>query len=133
MNRQSNIELCRLVYILCVLLVQTTSISLGSNIGFGVNLLESFTVIGVDVFVLITGFFSITPKKSSLFNLVIICAYWMIIKILCHYITDSLSVSDFLPVKMSNWFITSYIVLYFFAPMLNLWSVNANRKSLLEG
>ena len=86
LKRQSNIELCRLVSILLVMLLHTTNESLGDNMSFGALLLEGITIIGVNVFILITGYFSATPKKTSLFNLAFICFFWMILTVVCRII-----------------------------------------------
>lgn len=75
LKRQSNIELCRIAAILLVLIVHTTRRSLGNDVSFGILLLSGFSIIGVNVFVLITGYFSARPKKLSLANLLFICFF----------------------------------------------------------
>lgn len=85
-TRQSNIELCRLASILLVMLVHTTHQSLGNDMALGALMLEGFSIIGVNVFILITGYFSATPKKTSLINLAFICLFWMVIKVICRYV-----------------------------------------------
>lgn len=45
--RQSNIELCRLASILLVMLVHSTTSSLGYEVSLGVHLLTGFTIVGV--------------------------------------------------------------------------------------
>ena len=66
-TRLSNIELCRIVSIVLVMLVHTTFQSIGWNCSsLGILLLAAFSIVGVNVFVLITGFFSAEPKKVSL-------------------------------------------------------------------
>ena len=77
MARQSNIELCRILSIVLVILVHTTFQSLGADCSsLGILMLAAFSIIGVDVFVLITGYFSAEPKKNSLANLLFICFFW---------------------------------------------------------
>ena len=68
-KRLSNFELCRIIAILCVMLIHSTFASLGHNVSLGIMLLAGFSIIGVDVFVMLTGYFTATPKKSGLFNL----------------------------------------------------------------
>lgn len=46
MIRKSNIELCRIVAILCVMLIHSTFQSLGKDVSFGVMLLAGFSIIG---------------------------------------------------------------------------------------
>lgn len=133
-NRQTNIELCRIVSILLVMLVHTTEQSLGNNVSLGVRLLEAFSVIGVNVFVLITGYFSATPKKTSLLNLAFICFFWTIIKIACLYkCGQPIPIRDFFFITSSNWFIASYIGLLFMAPILNVFCNTVSKKVLWGG
>ena len=120
--RQSNMELCRIASIFCVMLVHTTFQSLGHNVPFGVMLLAGFSIIGVNVFVMLTGYFTVTPKKTSLLNLAFVCFFWMIVKIVCRYFFNpEISYKHLFFVTSSNWFVPSYIVLLFFAPMLNVF------------
>ena len=131
MLRQSNIELCRLVSILLVMLVHTTGQSLGHDVSFGVHLLEGFSIIGVNVFILITGYFSASPKKTGLINLAFICFFWMLVKVLCHYcFGEHVAVKFVFFITTSNWFIPSYIALLFLAPMLNSFCDQVSKKVL---
>lgn len=131
LQRQSNFELCRLASILLVMMVHTTAQTLGKDMSLGANLLEGFTIIGVNVFILITGFFSATPKKSSLINLAFICLFWMVVKIICRLIChEPIGFKYLFFITSSNWFIPSYIGLLFLAPMLNMFCTNVNKKTL---
>lgn len=134
LNRQSNLELCRLASILLVILVHTTAKSVGQEASFGVLLLEGFSIIGVNVFVLLTGYFSVTPKKSSIINLAFICFFWMWISILCNYCNgEVVGIKSFFFISSSNWFIPSYIYLLMFAPFLNLFCNTVSKKVLWGG
>lgn len=133
-ERQSNFELCRLASILLVMLVHTTSQSLGKDMNLATRLLEGFSVVGVNVFVLLTGYFSATPKKTNLLNLAFICFFWMIVKVICRYeCGEPIGIRQLFFVTSSNWFIASYIGLLFFAPILNLFSNSVGKKTLLGG
>ena len=131
--RQSNIELCRIVSIVLVILVHTTFQSLGWDCSsFGILLLAAFTIIGVNVFVLITGYFSTEPKKISLANLLCICLFWMIIRVTIRYsFGQTVTWRDFFFVTRSNWFIPSYLCLLFFTPVLNAFCDSTNKRALL--
>lgn len=130
-TRQSNIELCRIIAILAVMLIHTTFQSLGFNVSFGVLLLAGFSIIGVNVFVMLTGFFTATPKKTSLFNLAFICFFWMVVKVLCRFVcNEPITYKLFFFVTTSNWFLPSYIGLLFFAPILNFFCNMVNKKTL---
>lgn len=133
-KRQSNIELCRIASIVLVLLVHTTFLSLGNTVSFGVLLLAGFSIIGVNVFVLITGYFSAKPKKTSLINLAFICLFWMIIKfIVSYFFKIQLNYKDYFFISGSNWFIPTYIVLLFLTPILNAFCNTVNKRQLRGG
>lgn len=130
-QRLSNIELCRLVSILLVMILHTTYQSLGTNVNLGVQMVEGFTLIGVNVFVLITGYFSATPKKTSLLNLAFICFFWQLVKVSCRYVFhEPLGYKYAFFITSSNWFIASYIGLLFMTPILNAFCNTSNKKSL---
>lgn len=130
-QRQSNIELCRLVAILLVLLVHTTVQSLGDVSTLGILLLEGFSIVGVNVFILITGYFSATPKKTSLANLGFICIFWCIIKVICrHAFGEVVNFKDLFFITSSNWFISSYLGLLFTAPILNSFCNSVKKRTL---
>lgn len=133
-KRQSNIELCRIASILLVLLVHTTRRALGNDVSFGVLLLSGFSIIGVNTFVLITGYFSARPKKLSLLNLLFICFFWVIIRIIYNIVAgEPVGLSYLFFVSKSTWFIPCYIGLLFFAPFLNEFCERANKKALWGG
>ena len=131
--RQSNIELCRIVSIVLVMLVHTTFQSVGWDCSsFGILLLAAFSIIGVNVFVLITGNFSTEPKKLSLANLLFVCLFWMIIRVAIGYsFGQAITWRDFFFVTRSNWFIPSYLCLLFFSPVLNVFCDSASKRVLL--
>ncbi len=133
-ERQSNIELCRLVSILLVMIGHTTGNNLGSSSALGLLLLDGFAVVGVNVFILITGYFSATPKKTSLINLAFICLFWGAIKVFCQYETGAtLSYKYVFFITTSNWFIASYICLLFTTPLLNICCKYLNKRQLWGG
>jgi hypothetical protein len=132
--RQSNIELCRIASILLVMLVHSTGQSLGDEMGLDAHILKAFSIIGVNVFVMITGYFSATPKKISLLNLAFICLFWMIIKVGFRYeFGQPIGIKYAFFITTSNWFIVNYIGLLFFAPMLNSFCQTTSRSALQGG
>lgn len=133
-TRQSNIELCRIAAIVLVMLVHTVGSLFEGEVSVGVDLLKAFSIIGVNVFVLITGYFSATPKKTSLINLAFICLFWMVIKVACLYVTNEpISYKYAFFLTSSNWFIASYIGLLFTAPILNVFCNNVSKRMLWGG
>ena len=75
MERASNIELCRIFSIICVLLVHSAFAYNGwptnlNETSYGLMLLESFSIVGVNVFIFISGWFSIKLKLKTILNIV---------------------------------------------------------------
>ena len=134
-SRRSNIELCRIVSIMLVMLVHTTFATFGWEAQtLGIQTLAAFTIIGVNVFVLITGYFSATPKKTTLINLAFICFFWMLVRIMCRYcFGEPFKLSSLFFITKSNWFIPCYIGLLFLSPLLNLFCNTVSKKTLLGG
>ena len=113
------------------MLVHTTMQSLGNDMSLGVRLLEGFSIIGVNVFILITGYFSTSPKKTSLINLAFICFFWTIIKVGCRFqFGEPIGYKYVFFVTSSNWFIASYIGLLFLTPILNLFCNCVGKRKL---
>lgn len=131
--RKSNIELCRLASILLVMLVHTVGSKFEGEVSLGVDILKAFSIIGANVFILITGYFSVTPKKTSLFNLAFICLFWMIVKLCMSVFTgEPITYNQAFFLTSSNWFIASYIALLFTTPILNIFCNSVNKKVLWE-
>lgn len=130
--RRSNMELCRIASIVCVMLVHSTFQPLGHNVSFWILLLAGFSIVGVNVFVMLAGYFTATPKKVSLCNLVFICFFWMIVRIVCYSVFNQKIGYEFLFfVTSSNWFIPSYIGLLFFSPILNVFCDSVSKRMLV--
>lgn len=137
--RQSNIELCRIAAILLVVLVHSGFQTFGvpktlNDTSIPMLLLQSFAIIGVNVFVLITGYFSATPKVKSIVNLFYICLFFSVVSIiLAYFIGLPFDPRKLFFVSRSNWFVPCYLCLLFFAPFLNTACKFMTQKELLGG
>ena len=133
--RLSNIELCRILSIILVLIVHS---SYAAN-GFPTTLdssslwlitLQSFSIIGVNVFIFISGYFSIKLKPKTIYTLVFICAFYFIlltgIALLLGY---PFKITNLLFVSKSHAFIFSYLCLVMASPMLNTFAEKADKKT----
>ena len=123
-TRQSNIELCRIFAILLVVLVHSNFAWTGTphNISgerFYRFLVQAFAIIGVNVFVLITGYFSTTLKTKSIFNLFYICFFYAIVRLGWGLLSNNFVIKDIFFISNSNWFIVTYIGLLLLSPILN--------------
>lgn len=133
-NRSSKFELCRIAAMICVMLFHTTFFTFGTDVSWGIILLACFSAIGVNVFVMITGYFTTKPKKTAILNLLFICIFWGILKIATKKVMGlEINGMDYFFVTNSNWFIPSYLCLVFFAPVLNSYCEKTGKTSLWGG
>lgn len=135
-NRQSNIELFRIVATLFIVILHCNGWFLqlkgidswwygGTNVAISRTLIQSITCIGVDCFVLISGFFGIRPSVKSLMRLFSCLVFFYVGGYLweCgmegtvftwkHFIKNCLAFSR------GNWFIQCYLFLILLSPALN--------------
>lgn len=123
-ERQSNIELCRIFSILLVILVHSNFAWTGTP-GEGGNesimrfQVQAFSIVGVNVFIIITGWFSTSLKTKSIFNLFYICLFYSILKLVWGAVIGSLVLKDVFFISNSNWFVVSYLGLLLLTPLLN--------------
>lgn len=147
--RSSNLELLR---ILSMLFIVAHHFSVHGNF----NLIEkSFTFnkiiiqiigsggkFGVNLFVLITGYFLITGKFNlkKLIKLIIETWFYSVIILLIFLIFPlginigiKNTIKSFLPITYSvYWFITTYIILYIFVPFINFFVNKISQKEYLK-
>lgn len=149
-ERDSNIELLRIVATFMILVVHcngwflrdwggitTWSAGQGWLVGVSRALIQSLSCIGVNCFVLISGFFSIKPKFKSVINLYSILLFFYL---LCYglsvYVGDSLfswrklGNCFFAFSAGGNWFVQSYLILMLLSPILNAFVERCNEKTL---
>lgn len=101
--------------------------------------LNSFFYIGVNGFILISGFYGIRTTLKGFFNLYAICAFYG----LCCYMGNTmysgepicfkgLLINTFLCLSHNNqWFINGYVVLYLSAPLLNKAIDQLNKRNYI--
>lgn len=143
-TRQSNIELLRILAMFLVLVVHadfwsngqpTHSEILDSPLpSFARYLFQSLSIVCVDVFILISGWFGIKASKRGLSRFLFQCLFFLVgIYIVC-IITGHSHISIegirgcflLLPI---NWFIKSYLLLYILSPVLNSFCETATKRN----
>lgn len=140
-KRDSNIELLRLLAMLMVVGVHANFWTLGTPTAADIQaapvpsftryLLEALTVVCVNLFVLISGYFRIRPSVRGLANLLFLCAFYALLPCIIHVAVTHTVSFEYLKaalLKSSDyWFIKSYLALYLLAPLLNCYLDHACR------
>lgn len=141
--RQSNIEILRILAMFLVLVVHTTFYSTGVTTydDFCINPVGSFTkitfrslsIVCVNVFILISGWFGIKPSIKGLINFTFQCAYFLIGIYIFFLITGLTSftfkgLAACFCLTQDYWFITAYVTLYILSPILNIFISNVSKN-----
>lgn len=129
--RESNLELCRIFSILLVVLVHSCFQWIGcpddiNTCDVRLLIIEAISCIGVNVFVLLTGYFSTSIKAKSILNLLYICFFYAIVRLTVGFFIGHIDIKDIFFISKSNWFIPTYLGLILITPWLN--SIEMNRK-----
>lgn len=143
--RQGNIELLRIIAMLLVLIVHANYFSIGQPTqeevihspipSFTRMFVQSLSVICVNVFILITGWFGLKPKLKSISSFIFQCLFFLVgiyammsIIGLAEFSLNGIA-SCFLLTPW-NWFIKAYLGLCIFAPMLNVYIERSSEQTL---
>lgn len=140
-TRQSNIELLRILAMLGVVILHYNSgggfdsVAMGSAAGFLLYGLEGFFICAVNLFVLITGYFSCTSQKRSLGKLLSLVFQVMVFQELS-YAVSLLEGAAFswrtvlTSLIPNNYFVSLYCALYLLSPYINLLLHRLSQKQL---
>jgi len=143
-TRQSNFELLRIISMFLILLLHANYLSFGFPTAeevkgsfvstFGRIYIEHLSIVAVNVYVLISGWFGIKPKLKGFVNLVVqvttysalLLVVWLLIsgtKFSFGYLEEVVAVGS------PYWFVISYMLLYLLSPVLNEFAEHATRKT----
>ena len=141
-QRESNIELLRLLAMVLVVALHVNGLSLGyptvkeydsNHISVFFKLLfDSLSVVCVDVFVLISGWFGINPNKKRFLSFIYQCLFF---SLGLYFVISLFSGSTIKPnllfrniILVDYWYVPSYIGLYLLSPVLNIFVENSTQK-----
>lgn len=104
---------------------------------FMLFLFEAIAIVGVNLFVLISGYFGIHLKRKSILNLLFQIYFfglvglvgWMVVEGTC-MVEVRYYVKALLPVSQTIWFIPNYVMLMLFSPMLNAFCEKFSIKQI---
>lgn len=124
-SRQSNIEILRIVAMSLIVMHHLCIYGIKDG-NLVIKIIDSISIIGVNVFLLISGYFSIKLKWQSLLNLVLLCLFYNFLHIFLDLSVFSIehSVSDYIKAFMAfshpgGWFMNVYFCLVLVSPLLN--------------
>ena len=146
-ERESNFELLRIVAMFLVLIVHADYFSLGAPsyqdcVNSPIQSLfriavESVSIICVNVFVLISGWFGIHFKWNALANFLFQVFFFGVVIYLFSILFLSVPINlkgaaACVQITTWNWFVKAYICLYLLSPVLNAFCDNANHKTFVS-
>lgn len=145
-ERLSNLELLRIICILMVLILHYLNGSMGGALNntvegtkkyYIINFIESLSIIAVNCFVIISGYFMINKKSIKLdkpiklmFTAIFYGGILYIVSALLHIRLFSIRefATSLIFVYGTKWFIGSYIALFLLMPFLNRIVIELDRK-----
>ncbi len=154
-KRNLNIEILRIVAMIMIIVLHGLDkggllklyFGNGNAAFLGSWALESFAIVGLNMYMLITGYFMASGRLKSgrLLEIILTVLYYsvgimlvllLLFKAIGFNITGSLSLYDLLkcllPLHMeSYWFCTAYVVFYLFLPVLSTGVKNIGKKAHL--
>ena len=143
-ERLSNIELLRLLAMFLVLVVHADFFSLSTPTqddvistpasAFLRFFFESLSIVCVNVFVLISGWFGIRSNVKGFCNFIFQCLFFLVgiyIVMLIFGLTSlsAKGIAGCLVLLKWNWFIKAYMGLYILSPILNAFVNNTEKKT----
>lgn len=146
-ERKSNIELFRILLILMVIVLHYFSAEMGGALGhaipgsisyYFIHLMESVSIVAVNGFVLITGYFSYKKEKvkvSKVINLILIMIFWGLLLSLSTVLVlrpegiNMQIIKDIIESATNQWFVIIYCILYLLIPFLNKIINNISQNS----
>ena len=144
-ERDSNMELFRIVATFLILVVHASFFTLGAPTQIDIIdspfssfvrfFVQAISIVAVNAFVLLSGWFGLRPKASSFLNFIFQILFWAIgIYVICLIGGFAkLNISGVLycfQMRDFGWFIKAYIGLLILAPILNVFIDNVGEKQL---
>lgn len=147
-ERDSNIELLRIIATLFILILHCngwflrewggiTSWNTGNTMVAACRIIiQNVSLLGVDVFILISGFYGMRPKLKSIVNLFTLLLFFYVGCYLwnCNIGNETFSVAglygNILAFSRRNWFINSYLFLMLLSPLINTFVDTIESKKI---
>ena len=143
-ERHSGLELLRLVSMFFILALHINFYGLGEPSALDFNeaplgnilrvFLESLTIVGVNCFILISGWFGIRPKTKRVAELLFQCVFFCCLLYGAGLLfgipfSRRAALKNLFLAGQLNWFIKSYLVLYILSPVLESFINTASKRT----
>lgn len=143
--RQSNIELLRIISIFFILIVHADFLVIGTPTFEELQIsptatitrifFEMISIICVDVFVIISGWFGIHASLKGLCKLLFQVVFILTLIYVCTLVTkqSTFSIWGILGIFMLDeyfWFVKAYIILFILSPTINVFANNASKETI---
>lgn len=143
--RLSNFELLRIIAMFMILVLHADFWAIGApdNQTFAATplqavtrtLIEMLSIVSVNVFVMISGWFGISASKKSFGNFVFQCLYFLLgiygVMLLTGVVPLSFKgIAGCFAMTKINWFIKAYIGLYILSPVLNTFLQYRSKREI---
>lgn len=142
--RQSNFELLRIIAMIFILILHSNfkifgipEITNESNITVQILMivLESITIIAVNIFILISGWFMIKPTHSGFSSFCFQCIYFLLLTYIIYLMATNERVTlqgilSCVCLNKNGWFIISYVGLYILSPIINKFLKEAGQQKI---
>lgn len=128
--RKSGIELLRILSAFAVIIMHYHSMAISANVNplnmHVLDFLKSFASCGVDVFIVITGFFLIKSQNRTLGKIIALLFQVTLVNTSLYLLSVLLGHTPFTLKQLAfnivphNYFVILYVVLYIFSPYVNI-------------
>lgn len=140
-ERLSNIELLRIVSMVMIVVHHVLVHGINDSSNHILQFLDSFFIYGVNIFVLISGYFTIKLSWKSFFSLMWVIAFYKIFHLCAdafvfninHQLWEWIIKPFSAPVSGGGWFVDIYILLMIVSPLINILLANLNEKEYKRG
>lgn len=144
-TRESNFELLRIISMIMIIALHfngstnfLNNLHPGSLQYYVFNIIQLISIIGVNVFVFISGYYSIEKKLKfkKILKLWLVVLFYsviiLVILVLCKLVPFNykIFIKSFFPILTNKyWFFTTYFSLFLFIPFINMLVVKLSKKS----
>ena len=120
---------------LLIVMLHSTYASFGYPVSLSrdtllIFLFSSISIYGVNIFLLISGYFGVRARKESIKNILFICIFAALFKVILGICMGIYDLRNLLFLSSSNWYIVCYLGLIILSPILNTYIESTTQKNM---